>query len=138
MLRICISRAGSSNSLSCVLIGLQFLLLVFDMIGLNMVFAYSKMGRVIAFNVEKKSFYLPHLVEVSVFRMLSVCFVLVMVMFIFCKNVSFGSKLVPRSLGCFVIGSVWLFNLSYRLVSYSTWSGVKIVMIVFLCLYKDY
>ena len=97
-----------------------------------MVFAYSKKGRVIAFNVEKNnSFYLPHLVEVSVFRMLSVCFVLVMVMFIFCENVSFGSKLVPRSFGCFVISSVWLFNLSYRLVSYSSWSGVKSVMIVF-------
>ena len=92
-------------------------MLVFDVIELNMVFAYSKMGRVIAFNVETtNSFYLPHLVEVSVFRMLSVCFALMMVMFIFLENISFRSKMVPRIFGCFVIGSISLFNLSHRLV----------------------
>ena len=49
-------------------------MLVFDMIGLHMVFAYSKMGRIVDLNVEKiNAFYLPHLLEVIVFRMLSVC-----------------------------------------------------------------
>ena len=49
--------------------------------------------------------FLPHLEEVS-FRMLSVCFALVMVTFICCENVSFGSRLVPRIFGCFVVGNV--------------------------------
>ena len=43
-------------------------------------------------NVEMiSSFCLPYLVEVSVFRMLSFYFTLVMVTFICCENVSFGS-----------------------------------------------
>ena len=58
-------------------------------------------------NVEMINFfYFPHLVEVRVFRMLSVCFVLVMVMFICCENVSFRVRVIPRILGCFVVGSV--------------------------------
>ena len=60
----------------------SILMLVFDMIGLDMVFAYFKTGRVIALNVETfNSFCLLHLVQVSAFRMLSVCFALVMVTF---------------------------------------------------------
>ena len=97
-----------------------------------MMFAYSEMGRVIALNVETiNSFCLPHLVEVSPFKMLSVCFALLMVTFICCKNVSFGSRVIPRIFGCFVVGSVWLFNLRDRVVLYSVGSGVKIVVVVF-------
>ena len=45
-----------------------------------MVFAYSKIGQVIDFNIETiNSFCLPHLVKVSVFRMLNVCYAFVMV-----------------------------------------------------------
>ena len=96
-----------------------------------MVFAYSKMGRVIALNVETiNSFSLPHLVEVSDFGMISVCFALVMVTFICCENVSFGSRVNLRIFGCFVFGSVCLFNLSNRVVLYSAGSGVKIVVVV--------
>ena len=44
-----------------------------------MVLAYAKMGREIALNVENiNSFCLPHLIEASAFRMLGVCFALVM------------------------------------------------------------
>ena len=69
-----------------------------------MVFAYSKMVRVIALNVETINYFcLPHLVEVRVIRMLSVCFALVMVTFICCENVSSGSSGIPRILGCFVV-----------------------------------
>ena len=58
-------------------------MLVFDVIGFHMVFAYSKMGQVMDLDIETINFFcLPHLVEVSVFRMLSVCFALVMVTFI--------------------------------------------------------
>ena len=52
------------------------------------------------------SFCLPYLFEVSVLRMLSICFVLMMVRFMYCENVSFGSKVIPRVFGCFVVGIV--------------------------------
>ena len=94
-------------------------------------FVYSKMGRVIALNVKTiNSFCLPHLVEVSALKMLSVCFALVTVMFICCKNISFGSRVIPRIFGCFVIVNVWLFNLSDRVVPYSAGSGVNSVVVV--------
>ena len=84
-----------------------------------MVFVCSKMGRVMVLNVETINFFcLPYLIEVSAFRMLSVCFALLMVTFICCENVSFGSRVIPRILECFV-GNVWLFNLSDRVVLYS-------------------
>ena len=85
----------------------SFLMLVFDMIGLHMVFASSKMGQVIALNVETINFiWLFHLVEVSVFKILSICFALVMVMFICCENVSFGSRVISIIFGCFIVGRV--------------------------------
>ena len=62
--------------------------------------------------------------------MLSVCFALVMVTFMCCKNVSFGSRVIPRIFRCFVVGNVWLFNLSDRVVLYSAGSGVRNVVIV--------
>ena len=96
-----------------------------------MTFACSKMGRVIALNVETiNCFCLPHSVEVSVFKMLSVCFVLVIVTFICCKNVSFGSRVIPRIFGCFVVGNVCLLNLTHRDMLYSAGSGMKIVVVV--------
>ena len=59
------------------------LLLVFDMIRLHMVFAYSKIGQMIALNVATiGSFCLPHLVELCAFKLLRVCFAYVIVMFI--------------------------------------------------------
>ena len=89
------------------------------------------MGQVIALNVETiNSFCLPHLVEVSAFRMLNVCFALVMVTFICCENVSFELRVIPRIFGCFVVGNVRLFNLSDRVVLYSAGFGVKSVMVV--------
>ena len=89
----------------------------------------------IALNVETiNSFCSPHLVEVSDFRMLSVCFALVMVTFICCENVSFGSRVIPRIFGCFV-GNVWLFNLSDRVGLYSAGSGVKIVVVILSYVY---
>ena len=49
--------------------------------------------------------------------------------FIYCKNVSLRSKVIPRVFGCFVVGSVSLFNLSDRVVPYSAGSGVKSVIL---------
>ena len=65
------------------------------------------MGRVIALNVETINYFcLPDLEEVSAFRMLSICFTLVMVTLICCENFSFGSRGVPRIFGYFVVGNV--------------------------------
>ena len=65
----------------------------------------------IALNVEMLSlFCLPHLFDESALKMLSICFASMMVRFMYCKNVSFGSKVFPRVFGCFVVGSVWLFK----------------------------
>ena len=76
-----------------------------------MVFVYSKIAQVIALNVEAiNSFCLTHLIEVSAFRMLSICFALVMVTFICCENVSFGSRVIPRIFGCFVVGMKGMFG----------------------------
>ena len=96
-----------------------------------MVFAYSKMGRVIALNVETINFFcLLHLAEVSTFIMLSVYFALVMMTFICCKNISFRSRVIPRIFGCFVVGNVCLFNSSNRIVLYSAGSDAKSVLVV--------
>ena len=61
----------------------------------------------IALNVEMISlFCLPHLFEKSGLRKLSVCFALMMVRFIYCENVSFGSKVISKAFGCFDVESV--------------------------------
>ena len=62
--------------------------------------------------------------------MLSIFFALVVVMFICCKNVRFRSRVITRIFGCFVVGSVRLFNLSDRVMPYSAGSGVKSVVVV--------
>ena len=76
------------------------------------------------------SFCLLYLVEASAFGMLSISFDLVMVMFICCENVNFGSRMIPTIFRCFVVGSVSLFNLSDRVVPYSAGSHGKSVVIV--------
>ena len=73
----------------------------------------------IALNVEMiSSSCLPHLVEASALRMLSVCYALMTVRFMCCENISFGSKVIPRVLGV-LVGSISLFNLSDRVEPYS-------------------
>ena len=42
--------------------------------------------------------------------------------------------MIPRIYGCLVVGSVWLFNLSDRVVLCSVGSGVKSV-VCFVCVY---
>ena len=85
----------------------------------------------IALNVETtNSFCLPYLEEVNAFRMLSICFSLVMLTFTCWENVSFGSIVIPKILECFVVGSVWLFNLNDRVVPYSAGFGVKSVVVI--------
>ena len=59
-----------------------------------------------SFECRDSSFCLLHLVEVSALRILSVCFALMMMMYMCCENVSFDLRVIPRSLGCFVVDSV--------------------------------
>ena len=97
------------------------------------------MGQVIALNVETiNSICLPHLLEVSAFRMLNFCFALVIVTFICGKNVSFGFRVILRIFLYFVVGSIWLFNFSDRVVPYSAGSNVKSVVVVLSVLYEGY
>ena len=50
------------------------------------------MGRVIDLNLETIRFFcLPHLVEMCAFKILSVCFGLEMVTFIYCEKLNFES-----------------------------------------------
>ena len=57
-----------------------------------------------ALNVETISFFcLPYLVEVSVWRMLGICFALMTVKFMCCENVSYGSKVISRVLVVFLV-----------------------------------
>ena len=61
--------------------------------------------------------------------MLNICFALMTVRFMYCENVSFGLKVIPRVFGCFVVVGVWLFTLKDRVVPYSTRSGLKSVIL---------
>ena len=86
-------------------------MLVCEIIGPQIVFAYSKMGRVIALYVwSMVSFCFPHLVDVSAFRMLRVRFALSVVILICSEYVSLGSNVRPKILGCFCVGIILLFT----------------------------
>ena len=73
MLSVCISCAASNDSQSCVLNGLQFLDVgvLYD----RAPYDVPELGRVIALWI---FFLFTHFVEVNGFRMLRVCFVLLM------------------------------------------------------------
>ena len=78
-------------------------MLVFDMIGLHIVFTYSRMGQVIALNIESINFFcLTYLVEVSAFRMLSVYFALVIDNDVIKISV-FGLTVIPRIFECILL-----------------------------------
>ena len=84
----------------------------------------------IALNVETISlFCLTYLFEKSALRKLSVCFALMTVRFMYCENVSFGSKVISKVFGCFDVDSVLLFKLSDTVVPYSAGSSTKSVIL---------
>ena len=72
-------------------------------------------------------FCLPHLFEVSALRKLSICFASMMVRFMYCENISLGSKVISKVFGCFAVDNVWLNKLSDKVVPYSAGSGTKSV-----------
>ena len=74
----------------------------------------------IALNLEMISlFCLLHLFDKSALRKLRVCFDLMTVRFVYCENVSFGSKVISKVFGCFGVDSVCLFKLSDKVMPYS-------------------
>ena len=61
----------------------------------------------IALNLEMlSSFCLHHLFIESALRMQSICFASMTVQFMYCENVSFGSKVISRIFECSVVGSI--------------------------------
>ena len=75
------------------------------MIGSHIVFGYFKIGRVITLSGKQFLLFTPFEWSKAL-RILNVRFALVMVTFMRCKSVSFGSKVIPRVFGCSVVGSV--------------------------------
>ena len=76
------------------------------------------------------SFCLPHHVAVSAFmicRGLCACTEMLWMCVLY---VSFGSKVRPRTFGCFDMGSALLFIVRSRLLVYSAGSGVNRVQVV--------
>lgn len=75
--------------------------------------AYSSMGLVIAVYVAVRvSFCLPQEAEVSALSMFSDLFAVLRVFLMCSLNVSLGSKMTPRILGCLTVGMVWLLIVS--------------------------
>ena len=87
-------------------------MLVCEIIGSQIVFAYSKMGRVIALYVWSMiSFCLPHLVDVRAVRMLRVRFALSVMILIICSEyVDLEPNVRPKIFGCFSVGIILLFT----------------------------
>ena len=109
----------------------SFVMLVLDMIGDQMVLAYSKMGLVIVlYVVSNVSFVLPQCVVVSDFRTFIVFLLLVHVLLMCFANVCFGSNVMPRILGSFCVGIGVLLMCKFSCVLYSAGSGVKSVEVV--------
>ena len=81
-----------------------------DARGDNMEEAYSKAGLIPALKVAISVFFcLPHAVAVSAF-MICICLCACTEMLWMCVlYVSFGSKVRPRTFGCFAMGCVLLF-----------------------------
>ncbi len=106
-----------------------------DIMGDQMVDAYSRMGRVMVVYVfVRTSLCLPQDEAVSALMMLRVLRALSDMALMCCVNVSLGSSVRPSIFGYFVVGRVMLLMWSERVVSYSAVSGVKSVVVVLLAL----
>ena len=100
---------------------------------LLMVLAYSMIGCVIVlYVVNKVSFCLPHFVEVNDFMMLIVLFAFSLVLEICSPKLSFGSKVNPKILGCFIVGIDSLLIVNERVLLNSDWSLVNSVDVDFV------
>lgn len=104
---------------------------VSDVMGDQMVLAYSIMGRVIVlYVVISVSFVFPQCVVVSDLSMFSVGLALSIVFLMCFVYVNFGSNVRPSILGSRTVGSGVLFICRCSVVLYSAGSGVKSVDVV--------
>ena len=88
----------------------SFCVFVCDMIGDQMVFAYSSIGRVIVlYVVSNVSLDLPQCVEVSALMIFMVFLALSVVFCVCLEKVYLGSNVRPRILGSLLVGSCVLF-----------------------------
>ena len=102
-----------------------------EMMGDQMVLAYSMMGRSNVLYVVMSVFFLfPQCVDVRSFRRLSVFFALVMVLSVRVEYFSLGSKVKPRMVGLEVVGMGVLLMWMFKGLLYSAGSGVMRVDVV--------
>ena len=76
------------------------------------------------------SFCLPHPVSVSAFMICRGLCACTEMLWMCVLDVSFGSKVRPRTFGCVAMGSALLFIVRSRLLVYSAGSGVNRVQVV--------
>lgn len=101
-----------------------------DMIGDQMVLAYSNMGLVIALYVcAMHSLCLPQVVDVSALSMLSVLRALLIVFVMCVLYVCFGSNVSPSILGLCVVGMSMLLSFMLSFVLISSGNDVKSVAV---------
>ena len=102
-----------------------------EMMGDQMVLAYSMMGRSnVLYVVMSVSLLFTQCVDVGSFRRLSVFFALVMVLSVWMEYFSLGSKVKPRMVGLEVVRMGMLLMWMFRGLLYSDGSGVRIVDMV--------
>ena len=78
---------------------------VFDVMGLQTVFAYSSIGRVsVLYDVSIVSLSVPHVEFVSLWRILIALRALFVLLFVFCTKVCLVSKVMPSMVGFGVVG----------------------------------
>lgn len=104
----------------------SFSWLVLEMMGAQMVLAYSKVDLVYDLYVWRRvSFDFPNDAEVRALMSLRELLPLSCVSFTCSVKVSLGSKVRPRIFGFLFVGITWLFIVRCRLVLYSAGSGVN-------------
>ena len=105
------------NLFSCVL----------DIVGDQIVLAYSSMGRVsVLYVVLNVSVLFPQLLDVSALSILIVLFAFSVVFLICWLYVSFGSRCSPKSLVCLFVGMLVLFICSCTTLIYSLLSPLLV------------
>ena len=108
---------------------------VSDVMGDQIVLAYSMMGRVIVlYVVVRVSLDFPQCVVVSAFIRFIVCAARFCVFCMCVEYVSLGSSVSPKILGFFTVGSKSLLMCRLRVVLYCAGSGVKRVAVVLVVL----
>lgn len=141
--RTCVSSCRCCMLVSCVQpvairralfwIVCNLLVLVSDMMGDQMVDAYSRRGRVIVLYVDiMVSFCCPQVVDVREARMLSVLLAFLVMLLMWVVNVCCVSRVTPRIFVSFVVFRGWLLMCRLIFLVCSCGSGVERVSWVFV------